>query len=53
MFCVSFANIDCSYDAAKDPWMMDNLYNSTKPDMIAAMHKALHVFASCAGDACP
>jgi hypothetical protein len=41
------------YDTAKDPWMMNNTYNSTDHGTISAMHDQLHVFASCAGDACP
>jgi hypothetical protein len=41
------------YDTANDPWMMKNVHNSTDSATTNAMHDQLHVFASCAGDACP
>ena len=41
------------YDAVSDPWMMDNLYNSTDAAKLKALSAQLRVFATCAGDACP
>jgi len=41
------------YNVTADPWEMNNLYNLTAASTQKALHDALHVFASCTGDACP
>jgi hypothetical protein len=41
------------YDASVDKWMMNNLFNTTAPSKLTALHTALHKLAACAGRATP
>lgn len=41
------------YDAAQDPWQVNNLYNATDKDKLSALHQKLHEWLSCKGDSCP
>jgi hypothetical protein len=52
---INFTKVDFHelYNSTADPWQMQNLYNSTSATTLTALHDALRVFASCAGDACP
>ena len=52
-FSASSINFHEVYDVAADKWQMHNLYNSTAPATLQAMHTKLHAFFDCAGDACP
>ena len=52
-FSAASINFHEVYDVAADKWQMHNLYNSTAPATLQAMHTKLHAFFDCAGDACP
>ena len=52
-FGASSVNFHEVYDVAADKWQMHNLYNSTAPATLQAMHAKLRAFFDCAGDACP
>lgn len=41
------------YDAAKDPWQLNNTYKTLDPKVKADFHKKVQTWYKCKGDACP
>eukprot|EP00755_Sulcionema_specki_P035201 Sspe_Gene.2428::Locus_806_Transcript_1_1_Confidence_1.000_Length_1824::g.2428::m.2428/K01137/GNS; N-acetylglucosamine-6-sulfatase len=41
------------YDMDKDPWQLNNIYNTTTPAVRDALHRELHQWLACKGAACP
>ena len=51
-FSAAAINFHEYYDVSADKWHMHNLFNTTAPATLQALHAKLHTAFSCAGDAC-
>lgn len=41
------------FEAQVDPWMIQNLYNSTSDTLLSSLHNAVDTWYKCKGKSCP